>query len=355
MNITIIGGGLWGGMLAWMLHKKRPDISFTLFEQDNEFGGNHTWSFHKNDLSESDFKLISPLVTYTWPHYEVRFPAYSKNIRLEYCSITSEHFDKVLKQNLPQQNLKMGQPINDTPDGLVFDLRGSTFTGACGFQKFVGLEIITKLPHGMKYPVIMDAQVPQVDGFRFVYYLPFSEDRILIEDTFYSENSVLPTNQEILKIARGKNWNIREIVREEKGILPIPFTVPELNLEQNVFKLQNIFHDTTGYSLPDAVRIASGIADTKLDNQSIRNFLSQYTSSRHVQRKFFTFLNRLMFQAAGNEERYRPLEFFYRSNETQIARFYRGEMSAFDRLKFFAGRPPVSLSKALKVMIKDGF
>ena len=33
----------------------------------------------------------------------------------------------------------------------------------------------------------MDATVPQRDGFRFVYTLPFAPDRVLIEDTYYSD------------------------------------------------------------------------------------------------------------------------------------------------------------------------
>ena len=358
MNISIIGGGLWGGMLAWMIHRKRPDVSFTLYEENKFLGGNHTWSFHKNDLSDEDFKLISPLVTYSWPGYDVKFPSYSKFISLEYCTITSEHFDQVIRRTLPMTSLKLGESIQEMPEGLVFDLRGSNYDGDCGYQKFVGLEVITETPHGLMNPIIMDAQVRQLDGFRFIYYLPFTEDRILIEDTRYSETSELDSHEilkELLHITREKGWKIREIVREEKGSLPIPFKVPELTFDHHVFKLQNIFHDTTGYSLPDAVKIASGITETNLDKQSIRQFLEHYVGSKQNQRKFFTLLNRLMFQAASNEDRYKPLEFFYRSNETQISKFYRAEMSTFDQLKFFAGRPPVSLSKALEVIIKDGF
>ena len=46
--------------------------------------------------------------------------------------------------------------------------------GAQGFQKFVGLELRWNRPRSVKHePVLMDACLPQQDGFRFMYLLPF--------------------------------------------------------------------------------------------------------------------------------------------------------------------------------------
>ena len=36
--------------------------------------------------------------------------------------------------------------------------------------------------------VVMDATVPQEDGFRFVYALPLDPDRVLVEDTYFSDD-----------------------------------------------------------------------------------------------------------------------------------------------------------------------
>ena len=55
-----------------------------------------------------------------------------------------------------------------------------------GWQKFVGREYRLAAPHGLERPIVMDATVDQTDGYRFVYCLPFAEDRMLIEDTYYS-------------------------------------------------------------------------------------------------------------------------------------------------------------------------
>lgn len=355
MKITIIGGGLWGGMLAWMLSKKCPDAEFVLYEESENLGGNHTWSFHKGDLSEKDFELIRPLITYSWPSYKVRFPAYSRDVYLPYCTITSEHFNKVLKQHIPQiiTNTKM----TEMPEGIVFDLRGSKYDGECGYQKFTGLEITTKEPHGMDNPVIMDATVSQIDGFRFIYYLPFSHERILIEDTRYSNTASLDSSElirEILQVIHQNGWSVKEIIREEAGILPIPFSMTEQTFSGRIFKPQNVFHDTTGFSLPDAVRMSSLITSTDLTETEISKALNSYIHERQKHRRFFILLNKLMFQAASQQDRYKPLEFFYRSSTEQISKFYRGELNLLDRFRFFAGKPPVRLNRALGVLIKDG-
>ena len=43
----------------------------------------------------------------------------------------------------------------------------------------------------------MDATVPQRDGFRFMYVLPLAEDRLLVEDTTFSDSPRL--DQEALR------------------------------------------------------------------------------------------------------------------------------------------------------------
>ena len=46
-----------------------------------------------------------------------------------------------------------------------------------------GVEVQLKKPHGLTAPMLMDAQVPQTDGYRFLYVLPFDPRTLLVEDT----------------------------------------------------------------------------------------------------------------------------------------------------------------------------
>ena len=56
----------------------------------------------------------------------------------------------------------------------------------CGFQKFLGLELEFEAAARARAPLLMDATVPQLGGFRFFYVLPLSPTRLLVEDTRFS-------------------------------------------------------------------------------------------------------------------------------------------------------------------------
>ena len=73
-------------------------------------------------------------------------------------------------------------------DGAI-DARGAANLDALdlGWQKFVGARISARPRRtGSTGRSIMDATVDQIDGYRFVYCLPFAPDRLLVEDTYYS-------------------------------------------------------------------------------------------------------------------------------------------------------------------------
>ena len=172
-----------------------------------------------------------------WPRYEVRFPRRARVIDTGYASISSLRFGAVLREALGDR-LVCGVPVRalradgvDLADGrsiaasAVVDARGYRPDAALDvrFQKFVGLELSIGAP-GPKMPIVMDATVPQKDGYRFVYTLPFAEDRILVEDTYYSDGPETPEQalaDGIRAYAQSKGWSPAEILRREAGVLPI--------------------------------------------------------------------------------------------------------------------------------------
>ena len=69
--------------------------------------------------------------------------------------------------------------------------------------------------------------------------------------------------------------------------------------------------------------------------------------------KFFQLLNRLMFEAASPEKRFVVFQHFYRLPEPLIQRFYRGELLTEDKVKILCGKPPVPLTKAMKIFWQE--
>ena len=57
-----------------------------------------------------------------------------------------------------------------------------------------------------------------------------------------------------------------------------------------------------------------------------------------------------IFDAADPPERYRVLQRFYRLPAPLIARFYAGQSTVLDRIRILAGRPPVSIWRAMRAL-----
>ncbi|WDI31492.1 lycopene beta-cyclase CrtY [Hyphococcus flavus] len=378
-NIAIVGGGLAGGLVALALRKARPEINIKLIEAGSKLGGAHTWSFHGPDLSDEGHALVKPLISYLWREQQVRFPAHSRQLSTQYNSITSEKFHTVIMESLkgcvelnravtmvlPQ---RVGfQDGNDLDADAVIDCRGGQRSAhiQLGYQKFIGQVVELTTPHRLDCPIIMDATVPQVDGYRFLYVLPFDESTALIEDTRYSDGPSLAEKdlrQAITDYAQTNGWRIKNILREEKGVLPIALAGdiegfwnepgPDLaGLVPRAGMRAGLFHPLTGYSLPDAAALALKIAHAKdLSATSLYELTKTFSLEMWRKRSFYRLLSRMLFRAAAPDQRYRVLERFYKLPQGLIERFYAGGSTVSDKLRVLAGKPPVPISSAIKVL-----
>src|SRR5207245_148200 len=95
-----------------------------------------------------------------------------------------------------------------------------------GFLKFLGLEMRLARGAAPERPLIMDATVAQHDGFRFFYVLPLGPDHLLVEDNYYSDTPALDAaalRERVGDYVRARGWEPSEVVREESGVLPLPW------------------------------------------------------------------------------------------------------------------------------------
>lgn len=366
-RLIIVGGGLFGSLLARQLARVRPEVDWLLFERGSSLGGEHTWSFHGSDIEDRLFPLISDLTVGAWDEYTVRFPGLSRRLTSRYFSITSDRFHERLSPELGQR-VHLRQAVREVGPTFVTLEDGSRHDGSCvidargfsevpggrvGYQKFVGLDVRLETPHGLKGPVVMDATVIQSDGFRFVYLLPWDSHRVLIEDTYYSGTprlSVESIKKEIHFYAVRKGWKISHVDRVEVGCLPIPLDIPQtVDVDVPTLGVRGgFFNLTTGYSVPDAVATVDKIAGVpRFTPESVRATLSPLRKRHQSQARFYAGLNRMLFLACEPEQRYRVIERFYRLPETTIQRFYRGTLTWADAARILVGKPPVPIRRAM--------
>lgn len=356
---------------------RRPDLRICVVERGTTLGGNHTWSFHSGDVGPGALAELAPFMVASWNRQSVRFPKHTRVFEAGYHSISSEMLHGVLAPMLGDR-LMLGVDVASLATDRVVLADQRVLTAACvidgrgpdngsalalGFQKFVGLEIETVVPHGETVPVIMDATVAQLDGYRFVYTLPFSPTRILIEDTYYSDGAALQADvlaERVRAYVAAKGWQVARVVREEHGVLPVVLAgdmdafwrTGEAGVARSGLRAA-LFHPTTGYSLPDALAFADRLAGFgDLSAASVRAHVEAYARALWKERAFFRLLNRMMFIAAEPAERVLILEQFYRLPGGVIERFFAAKLTLADKaqiIAIMAAKPPVPLGKAMSV------
>jgi lycopene beta-cyclase len=373
-DVAIAGGGLAGCLIALALAERRPDLDVRIVEAGERLGGEHIWSFFDDDVAPDHRWLVDPLICQSWDGYDVHFPAHSRSLPGVYNSILSARLDKWVREVMPAERIIHGMVATldhahiRLEDGssivapLIIDARGPGSMAALdlGWQKFMGQLLRVQGGHGLSRPIVMDAKVAQIDGYRFVYCLPFDEDHVFVEDTYYSDTPTL--NPEALRgriteYASRRGWVVSDIGHEETGCLPVAmgghfdrFWATGGQGARAGLRA-GLFHPLTGYALPDAVRTAIAISDAPLlETAPVSTLTKTQARAAWADRRFYRWLTRMMFRAAEPPVRYRILEQFYTRDEELIARFYAARSTLADKMRILSGKPPVPITRAIKAL-----
>ncbi|MBM4363109.1 MAG: lycopene beta-cyclase CrtY [Deltaproteobacteria bacterium] len=366
-DLLLVGGGLQSALIA-LATARQEGRSVTLVEAAPRVGGNHTWCFHEGDVPDGAHSLVEPLVVRRWPGYDVAFPGHARSLALPYAAISSARLAERTEElfaTTPGYTLLTGTRVATVERGgatledgrrltarSVVDARGPDGflpRGRPAYQKFLGLELELAVPTRQDRPFLMDARVPQRDGFRFLYVLPFSPTRVLVEDTCFSDGpelDVAATREEVLAYASKSGLVVSRVVREEQGLLAMPtrgLPRPPRGGALRLGYAGGWFHPTTAYSFPVALRVALAIAAAAPD-APLDEVVAALRDRHRSQFRFAAFLNRLLVSAFAPEDRWNVLARFYRLPDDTIRRFYALDLSTQDRLRILCGAPPQGIS-----------
>lgn len=209
-----------------------------LLEGGESFGGNHTWSLFDSDIPPGTESLVTALEPTRWQRHRARFPGRDRHLDMAYNSVAASALDALVSKRLSAAQCRLQVRVarleahavtlasgEQIAARGVIDARGPD--GAMpglelGWQKFVGIEFAASSSEP-DCAIVMDATVPQLDGYRFVYVLPFDRDRVLVEDTYYSDTPDLDASavaDRVRALAAERGLCGPEL-REERGVLPI--------------------------------------------------------------------------------------------------------------------------------------
>lgn len=379
-DIAIAGGGLAGGLIALALAQQRPDITFRLIEGGPDLGGNHRWSWFASDLGTPAQDLLQPVRTTRW-HLgnAVVFPGHRRQLNTPYCSIGSADFAAALHRELPQGTIMTSRTVTSIDaHGLtlgngerigaraVIDARGFVPSPHIhgGWQVFMGRHLRLDRPHGLERPIIMDASVAQLGGYRFVYVLPLGSHELFVEDTYYQDTPALDRGalaERIDAYCAAQGWT-GETLSEETGVLPVITGGSHQRYFDHVATpgvalagARGLFtHPLTSYTLPFAARVALAVVENAdLPGEQLAARLADLSRRHWAQTGFYRLLGTMLFGAAEPHSRVAIFERFYRLPEGLVERFYTGSSTIADKARVLIGKPPVPIHRALHALTSN--
>ena len=330
-DIIIIGAGVSGMILADEL-LSRTNKKVLIIEKRKKFSYDKNlcfWNKPKNLITEVANNEWNKIAVYSNGEKKLYESNEIKYLRINsktFYSFFIDRFKKreriILKMNCSLKKIKRltNQIIIETSRGtfksnIVFDssLKKEDLKKVKLFQHFKGIEIKTSKPvFKNKEVILMDIQNKK-NIFNFMYLLPFSKDRALVESTYFSSEIY---DKEVYM------QDIKEYIHEkfrindfhckykEFGIIPMGKIVH--NDIKNIIKIGiagNWNRLSTGYSLQNAFIYSKQLVDQILKNKPpkikekyLLNFLDNIfcsfvlTQPRKVKSFFksFFFKNRLI-------------------------------------------------------------
>ncbi|MFN2098840.1 lycopene beta-cyclase CrtY [Altererythrobacter sp. MF3-039] len=380
-DLIIVGGGLAGGLTALAARRQAPLLDILLLEAGKVLGGHHRWSWFDSDLSEAGRKLMSSFSAKRWEGgYDVHFPAHSRHLRGTYNSLKSQDFSAAIHTALPEDACRTGASVTALDESSVTLEDGKQISAKAvldcrnflpsphlsgGWQLFCGQTWRMAKPHGVKHPVIMDADLDQYGAYRFMYLLPLSETELFLEDTYYANTPRLDRDvlaDRIASYVERHGWK-GQVIDEEQGILPVithgDFDAARASVCQPnvaVAGARALFtHPLTSYTLPIAVANALAIANgLPMNGNELAEMMENRAAAHWRLTGFYRNLGRMLFDAAEPDLRFRIFERFYRLPEGLIERFYAGRSTLTDQMRVLSGKPPVPVFAAMRALAGSG-
>lgn len=354
VDIAILGGGCAGLSLAVRL--ARSDLSVRVIEPRPEYIDDRAWSFWRTRPDP-----FEDCVRKQWASWTVQGDN-GKTLRtsstMRYQTVESGAFYGLARERIDQgkaTSLSMGVTANDvirTGTGWRIDTDAGALTAATVVdtrpprrvptygQFFLGREIETERP-------VFDPDTVQLMHFRrarstgvdFVYILPFSAHRALVEVTSFAPQN--PGHhvftgwleEEIAALDPGKT----ETIRTEAGALPMEagFTDP---VPEGVIRMGlggGAARPSTGYAFArnqmQADQIASALVGGYVPNTGLDGPITR-------------FMDRVFLQVLTAEPDRGPALFetlFRNAPHDRLERFLSGSTSTADRVSVMASLPPL--------------
>ena len=354
-EINIIGGGCAAFSLARLNHNL-SDYKFNLFVGDkNKINKDHFWGFWKVKINEEAYDNAY----YAWSKWSINTND-SKHIltsiKHPYCVIKRQTWLNICRKQLESEKLTIFEKdVIEKDDklffknkkikgNLVFDSRPPKLPSNVLLQHFEGFVVTSnKDIFDEKLVTLMDFRCDQSRGIHFIYLLPFTKRKALVESTIFSkvvENKEFYST-EISKYLK-KYFNLVEFTKSdhEKGIIPMHYIS---NVSEDAYNI-----GTRG----GAVRPSSGYAFTFIQKQA-HQITKQIKNRKKINTKIHNnidlFLDKIFINVINEYPLLAPKIFSGLArilNGDEMAKFMSGHASLLTTCKIIISMPKIPFIKS---------
>ena len=363
-RVVVLGAGLHGSLFAGELALREPELPILLVDENQIDDELHSWCVHAHEIP-SGLLITQELFDRRFDGYEVIFDDYRRRVDLKYCYLREKTLRRRLEMIADNTQLQLSyadrRPTQELTKGIstefIWDFRPDPTCATksrTGWQKFFGLEMITKENHGLKEPILMDAKCEQFDGYRFFYTIPIDEHRLLVEETFFSNTRALDLNESenrVSSYAREKFGTSFDIERREHGLIPMPWAMAFDTNASRFGSSAGFFNPATGYSLGSALSVIDEMMGSRGRYDAVKNRKFRARWLRRLQGSLW--MNRGLFTAIDDMSRSRLFAQIFRKSDAYLGRIFSMKMSKRDALETLAGPIPKGLN--LSTFIKGLF
>lgn len=372
-DVVLVGGGLANGLIALRLRAMRPNLKVIVLERERRLAGEQTWRWFQADVSPGIAAWLRPLVVHRWSGWDIRLPGFERYLDTPVFALTAERLRQAVTAALGADVWLGVQVTEISPHqvtladsrriaaGTVIDGRGARRTRslALSWRAFLAQEVTLRGPHGLTYPILIDAPETEDETCPAFSVMPLDARRLRIEHARYARTptpSPTASRAAIATYASAQGWTIDTVVREEAGGLPIVLAgdidaywrearpeVAEVGL-----RAAN-FHPGSGHSLADAARLADQIAALpRITSATVRACAEAHAKTGWRRRRYHRLLNRLLLRACPPEARAKVWDRFHRLAPGLIQRYLAARLTLRDKARIILVRSPIPVRVALE-------
>jgi lycopene beta-cyclase len=371
-DLVIVGSTLTGCLTALKFRFSHPSLRILLIETGEDLGPNATWTFFETDVTPEALNWLKALTSRSWTEEKIHFSKFDRVISKQMFAIRSEDLHKAVKAAL-EDGLMLEAKVVKVSENFVVMNGGEVIEGKClldarnldhlppaginGFHKSVGYDVKVEVPHGLTSALVMDADCPQLDGFRYFQILPWGDLRLFVREGYFSASNGLNfdrISRSVQSLVERQGFKVASIERQESSVVALPFTGGAMNLPTGTDLIHigvrgGFFNSATGNVLPDAVRVAEHLAALpELSTAKARESLMRFRKPVTSRQRFYRLLNRLVFFGSEPMQSHLLFRHLCELPSDTFERFCAGRSTWSDRLRILWRKPPVRFNRAIR-------